>query len=77
MCTELDGQDARDDQSDADAHEPGERLVLDATQAISLRLGDAGSVMVSINDGPSQSPGGPGEVVELEVTAENVGRLSG
>jgi cytoskeletal protein RodZ len=49
---------------------PGERVVLDAEQMISLRLGDAGSVTLSINDGAPQSPGGSGEVVQLEVTAD-------
>jgi transcriptional regulator with XRE-family HTH domain len=55
---------------------PGERVVLDAEQKISLRLGDAGSVTLSINDGAPRSPGRPGEVVELDVTADNVEHLA-
>lgn len=49
--------------------EPGKRVVVEGQRRISLRLGDAGSVQVSINDGPSRTPGADGEVVELEVTS--------
>lgn len=52
--------------------EPGERVVLEGQRMIALRLGDAGSVVVSINDGASRSFGGHGQVVELEVTPDNV-----
>ena len=52
--------------------EPGERVVLEGQRMIALRLGDAGSVMLSINDGASRSFGGHGQVVELEVTPGNV-----
>lgn len=52
--------------------EPGEQLVFEAHRMISLRLGDAGSVTLSINDGARRSPGRDGEVVELEVTPDNV-----
>jgi cytoskeleton protein RodZ len=52
--------------------QPGERVVLEGQRLISLRLGDAGSVTLSINDGPRRSPGRDGEVVELEVTPGNV-----
>jgi cytoskeleton protein RodZ len=52
--------------------EPGERLMLEGQNLISLRLGDAGAVTVSINDGPERSLGGNGEVAELEVTPDNV-----
>ena len=54
--------------------EPGEHVVLEAQRLISIRLGDAGSVMLSINDGARQSFGGPGEVVDLEVTPGNAHR---
>ena len=54
---------------------PGERLVIEGRRLISLRLGDAGAVTLSINDGPTRSLGRDGEVAELEVTPENVGRL--
>jgi transcriptional regulator with XRE-family HTH domain len=56
--------------------EGGERLALDAQQTISLRLGDAGSVTLSVNDGPDRSPGGPGQVVQLELTSDDVKALS-
>jgi transcriptional regulator with XRE-family HTH domain len=52
--------------------EPGERVVLEGQRTIALRLGNAGAVTLSINDGASQSFGGDGEVVELEVTPDNV-----
>jgi transcriptional regulator with XRE-family HTH domain len=52
--------------------EPGERVVLEGQRRIALRLGDASSVTLSINDGPSRSFGGEGQVVELEVTPDNV-----
>ena len=52
--------------------EPGERVVLEGQRMIALRLGDAGSVMLSINDGASRSFGGYGQVVELAVTPDNV-----
>jgi transcriptional regulator with XRE-family HTH domain len=55
--------------------EPGERVVVEGESLISLRLGDAGSVTLSINDGASRSVGGAGEVVELEVTPDNVDGL--
>ena len=54
---------------------PGEHVVLEARHQISLRLGDAGSVTLSINDGVGRSFGGDGEVVELEVTPGNVDGL--
>ena len=49
----------------------GERLVIEADRLISLRLGDAGAVTLSINDGESRLAGQPGEVVQFEVTARN------
>lgn len=55
--------------------EPGERLVLEAHRTISLRLGDAGAMTLSINDGPRRSAGGDGEVVELKLTLDNVEAL--
>ena len=47
-------------------------MVLEGERIIALRLGDAGSVMLSINDGASRSFGGHGQVVELKVTPGNV-----
>jgi cytoskeletal protein RodZ len=49
--------------------EPGKRVVVEGRRRISLRLGDGGSVRLSINDGPRRTAGGDGEVVELEVTS--------
>jgi cytoskeleton protein RodZ len=53
--------------------EPGERLVLEAHRVITLRLGDAGAVTLSINDGPPRSAGDDGEVVEVKLTPDNLG----
>ena len=55
--------------------EPGERVVLEARERVSLRLGDAGSVLLSINGGVARSFGGHAEVVTLIVTPGNVERL--
>jgi transcriptional regulator with XRE-family HTH domain len=55
--------------------EPGERVVLEGQRTIALRLGDAGSVTLSINDGTSRSFGSDGQVVELEITPDNVESL--
>ena len=51
--------------------EPGERVVLEGQRVISLRLGNAGSATLSINDGPRRSAGEDGEVVELTLTPGN------
>jgi transcriptional regulator with XRE-family HTH domain len=55
--------------------EPGERLMLEGQHLISLRLGDAGAMTLSINGGPERSIGVDGEVAELEVTLDNVDTL--
>ena len=55
--------------------EPGARLVLEARRMISLRLGDAGAVTLSINDGPRRSLGRDGEVADLEIRTDNVDAL--
>jgi transcriptional regulator with XRE-family HTH domain len=55
--------------------EPGERVVLEGWHKISLRLGDAGAVSLSINDGPSRTPGASGQVVELDVTPDDLERM--
>jgi transcriptional regulator with XRE-family HTH domain len=52
--------------------QPGERVVLEGQRLISLRLGDAGSVMLSINDGARRSPGRQGEAIGLKVTTGKV-----
>jgi hypothetical protein len=51
---------------------PGEELVFEGRRVIALRLGNAGSVMVSINGGAHRSPGRAGEVVKMVVTPDNV-----
>jgi hypothetical protein len=55
--------------------EPGERLVLEAHRVISLRIGDAGAMTLSINDGTPRSAGEDGEVVELKLTPDNLDAL--
>jgi len=55
--------------------EPGERVVLEGQSGISLRLGDAGSVTLSINGGPRRLAGGDGEVVDVKLTPDNVEAL--
>ena len=52
--------------------EPGERILLEGQHVISLRLGDAGSMTLSINDGVGHTIGGEGEVIEFELTPENI-----
>jgi hypothetical protein len=52
--------------------EPGTHVVVEGRRQISLRLGDAGAVRLSVNDGPSRTPGRDGEVVELNVTSDDV-----
>ena len=51
--------------------EPGEHVVLEGWRTISLRLGNAGSVAVSVNDGPRRAAGGDGEVVDLKFTRDD------
>ena len=55
--------------------EPGERVVLEGQRVISLRLGNAGSVTLSINDGPRRLAGGDSEVVDVKLTPDNVEAL--
>lgn len=55
--------------------DPGEQVVFEGEQMIRLRLGNAGAVTLSINDGPRRSPGREGEVIDLEVTPDNVNAL--
>jgi transcriptional regulator with XRE-family HTH domain len=51
---------------------PGERVSLEGQHVIALRLGNAGAVTLSINDGATRSFGDDGEVVELEITPDTV-----
>jgi cytoskeletal protein RodZ len=55
--------------------EPGQRLVVEGQDRISLRVGDAGAVQLSINGGPRRVPGADGEVVEMVITSDAAPRL--
>jgi hypothetical protein len=52
--------------------EPGRRVVVEGRHRISLRLGDGGAVRVSVNDEAGQTPGADGEVVEMEITSDDL-----
>lgn len=54
---------------------PGEHLVLEAQHTISLRVGNAGAVVLSINGAPGRSLGRQGEVANLYLTPGNVESL--
>lgn len=57
--------------------EPGKHVVVEGRRLIKLRLGNAGAVELSVNDGPRRTPGASGEVVELEVTSDDVPAWTG
>jgi cytoskeletal protein RodZ len=50
---------------------PGERATLDARDEISLRVGDAGAFVYSINGSPGRSLGGQGQPVTIHITKGN------
>ena len=52
--------------------EPGESMVLEAEQTLSVRFGDAGAVMLSINGGSQHLAGPSGEVFDLKLTPEDI-----
>jgi cytoskeletal protein RodZ len=52
----------------------GERAVIDARDSITLRLGDASALDYSINGTTGRRLGGPGEVISVSFTPENVDR---
>jgi cytoskeletal protein RodZ len=56
---------------------PGERATLDARDEISLRVGDAGAFVYSINGSPGRSLGGQGQVVTILITKGNYNGLLG
>lgn len=56
---------------------PGQNVVVEGRRQISLRLGDAGAVRLSVNDGPPRTPGRAGEVVQLNVTADDLPASTG
>ena len=52
----------------------GETVRLSAKQSISLRVGDAGAVFVSVNNGPASALGGDGQVATRQFVVESAGR---
>lgn len=55
--------------------QPGERTLVEARSAITLRVGDAGTVAYSINGVTGRPLGRNGEVVTVRITNDNVGSL--
>lgn len=55
--------------------QPGERALVDARTAITLRVGDAGAVAYSINGAPGPPLGRTGEAVTVRITNDNVESL--
>jgi hypothetical protein len=55
----------------------GETVRLNAQQSVSLRVGDAGAVFVSVNDGQPSALGRDGQVITRLFTAENADRRAG
>jgi cytoskeletal protein RodZ len=56
---------------------PGERVALDAHEAIAADIGDAGAVEASVNGGESRLVGEPGQLRRLEVRPAGDGRPAG
>jgi hypothetical protein len=55
--------------------QPGERTLVEARSAITLRVGDAGSVAYSINGATGRPLGRNGEAVTVRITIDNLGGL--
>jgi hypothetical protein len=55
----------------------GETVRLNAAQSVSLRVGDAGAVYVSVNNGQASPLGRDGQVVTRQFVVENAGREAG
>ncbi|OFW26844.1 MAG: hypothetical protein A3H97_15005 [Acidobacteria bacterium RIFCSPLOWO2_02_FULL_65_29] len=53
--------------------QPGERTLVEARSAITLRVGDAGSVVYSINGARGRPLGRNGEAVTVHITHDNLG----
>ena len=51
--------------------QPGERVVIEATEELSFRVGDAGAFEYTLNGAPGKPPGRSGEVREFRITREN------
>ena len=56
--------------------QPGERTLVEARSAITLRVGDAGAVAYSINGATGRPLGRNGEAVTVRITNDNLGSLS-
>jgi hypothetical protein len=56
--------------------QPGERTLVEARVAITLRVGDAGAVGYSINGATGRPLGRNGEPVTVRITNDNLGSLS-
>jgi cytoskeletal protein RodZ len=54
---------------------PGEKTLLEARRAITLRLGDASAVIYSVNGATGQSLGGRGEAVTVLISSDGLDRL--
>lgn len=50
---------------------PGEQVVVEARKELSFRIGNAGAFVYAINGVPGKSLGGPDEVREFDITADN------
>ncbi len=57
--------------------EPGTRVAVEGHRLISVRLGNAAAVQLSVNGRPHRIPGAAGEVVELEFTPDDLPALTG
>ena len=55
--------------------QPGERTLVEARVAITLRVGDAGAVAYSINGATGRPLGGNGEPITVRITTDNLGSL--
>ena len=55
--------------------EPGERISLDGTREIAIRVGDAGAVLWQVNGRAAVAMGEPGRVRNVRLTPENAGQL--
>jgi transcriptional regulator with XRE-family HTH domain len=53
--------------------QPGERISLDGTREISIRIGDAGAVVWQVNGRPAEPMGESGQVRTVRLTPENAG----
>jgi transcriptional regulator with XRE-family HTH domain len=50
---------------------PGEQVVVEARKELSFRIGNAGAFVYTINGVPGKPLGGPDEVREFDITADN------